>query len=106
MADVISALLSIARIHPIGRMAGLILPLVLNGFEQIKGIVDDRNGQVDFEAAIAEAHRQMEQAGRQQAIAREMKLRPAPVTPRGVYRPVRRNGRVQGVLRRDDKDET
>lgn len=61
---------------------------------------------VDFEAAIAEAHRQMEQAGRQQAIAREMKLRPAPVTPKGVYRPVRRNGRVQGVLRRDDKDET
>ncbi|MCT2023400.1 hypothetical protein M3D17_06000 [Corynebacterium sanguinis] len=47
VADVISALLSIARIHPIGRKAGLILPLVLNGFEQIKGIVDDRNGQVE-----------------------------------------------------------
>lgn len=61
---------------------------------------------IDFEAAVAEAHRKMEQAGRQQALAREMNLRPAPVTPRGVYRPVRRNGKVHGVLRREDRDDT
>ncbi|AWB84992.1 hypothetical protein [Corynebacterium liangguodongii] len=57
---------------------------------------------LDFEAAVAEAHRQMEQVNRQQAIARELNLRVEPTTPRGVYRPTRRGGRVQGVLRRGE----
>ncbi|SDM11143.1 hypothetical protein SAMN04488535_1958 [Corynebacterium mycetoides] len=61
---------------------------------------------LDFEAAIAEAHRKMEQAGRQQAMVRELNLRQTPPNPpRGTYRPVRRSGRVQGVLRRDGQDE-
>ena len=59
---------------------------------------------MDFEAAINEAHRKMEQAGQQQQMVRELGLR-KPVTnlPKGVYRPPRRGGRVQGVLRRDDQ---
>ncbi|QPK83580.1 hypothetical protein G7Y29_01850 [Corynebacterium qintianiae] len=62
---------------------------------------------LDFEAAVAEAHRKMEQAGRQQAMARELNLRQIPANPpKGTYRPVRRNGRVQGVLRRDGEHET
>ncbi|SDS47790.1 hypothetical protein [Corynebacterium timonense] len=57
----------------------------------------------DFEAAINEAHRKMEQAGRQQQMVRDLNLRKPPMDPpRGAYRPPRRGGRVQQILQRDD----
>ncbi|WKD56913.1 hypothetical protein CAPI_01695 [Corynebacterium capitovis DSM 44611] len=55
---------------------------------------------MDFEAAISEAHRKIEQAGRQQTMARELNLRHSTPVPKGAYRPQRRS--VQGVLRRED----
>lgn len=47
VVEVISALMMIMRIHPLGRVAALILPVVAQGFEQILGIVEDRNRQVE-----------------------------------------------------------
>ena len=61
---------------------------------------------MDFEAAINETHRKMEQAGRHQQMVRELNLRrPVNDVPRGAYRPPRRGGRVQGVLQRDERTE-
>ncbi|GEM_PF-6102677 len=61
---------------------------------------------MDFEAAINEAHRKMELAGRQQQMVRELNLRkPATDLPRGAYRPPRRGGRVQGVLQREERND-
>lgn len=42
----ISGLLVICKIHPLGRVVGLILPLVVSGMEQIRDVVVDRNDQV------------------------------------------------------------
>lgn len=57
----------------------------------------------DFDAAINEAHRKMEQAGRQQQVIRELNLRTPPMDPpRGAYRPPRRGARVQQIMQRDD----
>lgn len=62
---------------------------------------------IDFEAAIKDAHRRMEQAGRQQQMVRELNLR-RPVTdlPRGVYRAPKRGGRVQGILQHGGMGDT
>ena len=42
----ISGLLMICRLHPFGRVLGLILPLVISGMEQIRDVVVDRNTQL------------------------------------------------------------
>lgn len=42
----ISGLLMICRLHPVGRVLGLILPLVVSGMEQIRDVVVDRNTQL------------------------------------------------------------
>lgn len=60
---------------------------------------------IEFERVLSESQRQMEQAARQQALAKEMKIQKPPAqTPRGTYRGVN-HGRVQGVLRREGPTE-
>ncbi|MDY5785881.1 MULTISPECIES: hypothetical protein [unclassified Corynebacterium] len=56
---------------------------------------------MDFEAAIRESRRQMEQTARHQQLARELNLKRPTDVPLGAYRP-QRNRRVQGVLRREE----
>lgn len=59
----------------------------------------------DFELVLKQSQKQMEQAARQQALAKEMNIKKPPAqTPRGTYRGMR-HGRVQGVLRREGPTE-
>lgn len=56
---------------------------------------------LEFEAALKESQRQMEQTARSQAIAKEMNIPRPQYTPRGVYRGLNR-GQVQSILRQQN----
>lgn len=59
----------------------------------------------EFELVLKQTQQQMEQAAKQQALAKEMNIqKPPQTTPRGAYRGVR-HGKVQGVLRREGPAE-
>lgn len=61
---------------------------------------------VDFELVLKQSQRQMEEAARQQALAKEMNIEKPPMhTPRGTYRGIK-HGQVQSVLRREGPTET
>lgn len=62
----------------------------------------------EFELALKHSQRLMEEAARQQALAKEMNIQKPPMTtPRGTYRGIaRERGRIQGVLRREGPTES
>ncbi|GAB3072494.1 hypothetical protein CAQUA_09625 [Corynebacterium aquatimens] len=61
---------------------------------------------LEFEAALKESQRQMEQTARSQAAARTMNVpKPPQHTPRGVYRGLNR-GQVQSILRKEGPTAT
>ncbi|QPK83579.1 hypothetical protein G7Y29_01845 [Corynebacterium qintianiae] len=47
VTEVMAGLLAVVRIHPVGRAVAIVLPLVAQGMEQILGIVEDRNTQME-----------------------------------------------------------
>lgn len=80
LMETISMLLGIVRLHPAGRAAALIMPLVANGFEQVYGIVEDRNQQLEACLnAVAESGRAMQE--HQPAPPCEWTCPPASETP-------------------------